>query len=138
MINRIKQSEVQGIRERTLKEQQGICPLCGYPIDSDPVLDHCHDTGKIRGVLHRQCNHAEGRVLDWIKRTGKRVNPLAFIKSLAAYWSADFSKNPYHYTHSTAIEKEIRRLKKQQKKLKTEKKKAEYQQRIEALQRIMD
>jgi hypothetical protein len=63
---------------------------------------------------------------------------LAFIKSLAAYWSADFSKNPYHYTHSTAIEKEIRRLKKQQKKLKTEKKKAEYQQRIEALQRIMD
>jgi hypothetical protein len=138
MLNRIKQSEVQGIRERMLKEQKGICPLCGYPIDSDPVLDHCHDTGKIRGVLHRQCNHAEGRVLDWIKRTGKRVNPLAFIKSLAAYWSTDFSKNPYHYTHSTAIEKEIRRLKKQQKKLKTDKKKAEYQQRIEALQRIMD
>lgn len=138
MQGRIKQSEVAGIRERMLKEQDGICPLCGYLIETDAVLDHDHTTGHIRGVLHRQCNHAEGRVLDWIKRTGKRVNPLEFIKRLRAYWSTDFSENPYHYTHVTEVEREIKRLKKQRKNLKTDKKKAEYDERIAALQRMMD
>ena len=36
----------------------GPCSICKK--DTDKVLDHCHTTGKIRGVLCRQCNQAIG------------------------------------------------------------------------------
>lgn len=45
--------------------QGGICPLCGKPVDlgvaREGVVDHDHETGEIRGVLHRSCNSGEGK-----------------------------------------------------------------------------
>jgi len=38
-----------------LKEQSGRCGICNDPMD-DPVVDHCHKEGHIRGLLCRQCN----------------------------------------------------------------------------------
>ena len=45
--------------EEWMKE---VCGICGK--DEDKVLDHCHNTGDIRGTLCRQCNAALGLFKD--------------------------------------------------------------------------
>lgn len=56
--------------ERMLAEQGGGCAICerhpaeaGNPEHWTDVLcvDHCHDTGKVRGLLCNDCNLAIGR-----------------------------------------------------------------------------
>lgn len=131
---RLKQSELKHWRDKLLAEQDRVCFLCGNDIESDPVLDHCHDTGRLRGVLHRQCNHAEGRIKDWIKRTGKSTNPIDFLVNLAWYISKDYSKNPLHPTHKTEQEKEILRLKRLRSKVKKPETKQKYTDRIKELE----
>jgi len=42
------------------KEHNGVCGLCGLSFKGKYVIDHCHATGKVRGLLHRQCNIALG------------------------------------------------------------------------------
>ena len=48
--------------EAMMAEQQGMC-ACGETLgaegircDEQPVLDHDHETGAARGILHRKCN----------------------------------------------------------------------------------
>lgn len=41
--------------------QNNNCALCGLPLSkelkkTDPCVDHCHNTGKVRGLVHRYCN----------------------------------------------------------------------------------
>lgn len=38
------------------------CPICKY--ESKPVVDHCHETGFVRGLICRGCNTALGLVRD--------------------------------------------------------------------------
>lgn len=44
------------------------CLLCGVVFDATPrgkpALDHCHITGKVRGVLHVACNSGLGQFRD--------------------------------------------------------------------------
>lgn len=71
-----------------LESQGGVCAACGgkemvrpgrskRAADSTPMLnvDHCHRTGKIRGLLCSGCNQALGNLNDDISR----------IKALLAY-----------------------------------------------------
>lgn len=51
--------------ETLLEGQNGVCAICGR--DEDPsafvtrlTVDHCHDTGKVRGLLCGPCNRAIG------------------------------------------------------------------------------
>lgn len=41
-------------------EQNGLCPICDMKLDDIPsrnaVVDHNHNTGKVRGILHSHCN----------------------------------------------------------------------------------
>lgn len=57
-------------------EQGGVCPICEHPIDltkkGEGVIDHDHDTGEIRGVLHRSCNAAEGKIANAAGRWGAK------------------------------------------------------------------
>ena len=52
--------------ESMLVEQGGVCKCCGLP---DPcgrrlAVDHCHETGKVRGLLCGECNLALGHARD--------------------------------------------------------------------------
>lgn len=45
--------------------QGGNCPICLKPLDASKcVVDHCHDTKKIRSLLHRGCNMMLGMAHD--------------------------------------------------------------------------
>jgi hypothetical protein len=44
-------------------EQQGRCAICGLP-SHKLVVDHDHETGKLRGLLCRQCNSGIGMLKD--------------------------------------------------------------------------
>ena len=77
-------------------KQGGNCAICGKPISlqvmgntSDYVVDHCHETGEIRGVLHRSCNSAEGKVVNAAGRWGAKstlyVDVIPYLERLVQY-----------------------------------------------------
>jgi hypothetical protein len=45
-------------------DQVGRCPICQEPlVDSNlTVVDHNHETGKVRGLVHKKCNTAIGYI----------------------------------------------------------------------------
>lgn len=44
------------IRAEFIEAQAGQCAICRQDVTEDPRLDHCHETGCIRGVLCSSCN----------------------------------------------------------------------------------
>lgn len=47
---------LEQVREM-LRQQVGACALCSCPLDEDTLnVDHCHQTGRIRGLLCSRCN----------------------------------------------------------------------------------
>lgn len=51
--------------DRMLEEQGSTCAIC--PTDTDKnggnlSVDHCHKTGKVRGLLCKTCNRDIGRI----------------------------------------------------------------------------
>ena len=55
-------------------EQGNKCKICyrDFSSDVEPNVDHCHTSGKVRGLLCQQCNVGLGNFKD---------NPLVFIKA---------------------------------------------------------
>lgn len=49
--------------DRMIAEREGRCDICGRT-DRRHVVDHCHDTGKVRGILCSQCNSGIGMLGD--------------------------------------------------------------------------
>jgi len=112
MATKIKQSELAKVRQELLVKQNGQCMFCGGNLTGiasrNIVVDHNHDTGIIRGVAHRGCNGAEGKVLNYLKTWGKcksKVEVVRMMKRLLAFWEKE-PKTEYIYpTHKTALEK---------------------------------
>jgi hypothetical protein len=52
----------------------GRCEICDR--EGDLCVDHCHETGKVRGVLCRGCNAAIGRLGDTAERVERALNYL--------------------------------------------------------------
>lgn len=51
---------VAKVRE-AIERCAGRCEACGLSLSHDQMcVDHCHDTGRVRGVLCRFCNALEG------------------------------------------------------------------------------
>jgi hypothetical protein len=44
--------------------QEGACAACKTVFSATPHIDHCHATGKVRGLLCRSCNTALGLLRD--------------------------------------------------------------------------
>jgi hypothetical protein len=92
--------------------QGGLCPLCLKPIDmsipKEGVTDHDHDTGRVRGVLHRSCNAAEGKasnaIAQWGAKSHNYPDIIAYMERLLAYLKAEPTQMIYH-SHKTPDEK---------------------------------
>ena len=100
-------------------KQDGLCAICQKPIDlqvmgnkSDYVVDHCHETGEIRGVLHRSCNAAEGKVVNaagrWGAKSTKYADIIPFLDQLVQYLkkSQDFGTGLMYPDHKTDEQKQ--------------------------------
>ena len=98
----------------------------------EDTLDHCHDTGHVRAVLHRWCNQWEGRINAWASKSG--MDRIACLEALIDYWTGKYDHLPLHPNHKTETEKEILRLKRRKRKLKTQKARLRYDRRIKELQ----
>jgi hypothetical protein len=107
-MQRLKQSEVAKTRKELLDQQNNHCALCHQVIaEGEAVLDHCHKTGQIRGVLHRGCNALEGTIVNALARnliTPQRLTNI--MNNLVAYQKR--LKPLLHPTHKTAEEKKQR------------------------------
>jgi hypothetical protein len=55
-----------------LTKQNGVCAICGNPETAKSnagyvknlAVDHCHKTGKVRGLLCQDCNIGIGKLKD--------------------------------------------------------------------------
>lgn len=68
--------------DNMLQQQEGVCAICGNPeYRVDPVIkkvrnlsvDHCHKTGKVRGLLCSDCNIGLGAYRDDLYRLAKAI-----------------------------------------------------------------
>lgn len=52
--------------ERSIKEQNYKCKICKRANSTGKrlAIDHCHRTGKVRGLLCEKCNHGLGKFED--------------------------------------------------------------------------
>lgn len=67
--------------QQMLESQYGLCAICRKPetVGSGALsIDHCHDSGSVRGLLCRKCNTAIGQLsnqtllqnaIDYLERT---------------------------------------------------------------------
>lgn len=112
-LRKLPRSMMSSWKARHLKnEQGGLCPICGEPIDltipKEGVIDHDHDTGEIRGVLHRSCNAAEGKVANAAGRWGAKSMDyskiIPWLENLLTYLKKPGTGYMY-YMHQTPEEK---------------------------------
>lgn len=55
--------------EAMYEEQDGRCAICKDALDIDELkIDHCHDSGIVRGLLCNKCNVALGMLEDDVDR----------------------------------------------------------------------
>jgi hypothetical protein len=109
---RIKTKDIPIVKQEILREQGGDCAICGVDLHSLPskdiCLDHDHTTGHIRGVLCRNCNSMEGKVLTACHR-GKRgkttLDWLAALYKYLTYYNTVQRCYGLHPTHRTPEEK---------------------------------
>ena len=62
-----------------LKKQNGGCAICGKTEEPDGrrlAIDHCHTTGKVRGILCNNCNNGLGSFGDNIEGITKAIQYL--------------------------------------------------------------
>lgn len=113
-MRKLARSAMNTWKVRQLREQGGVCLLCRDPIDlsikGEGAIDHDHDSGEIRGVLHRSCNAAEGKVANAAGRWGAKSMDYraikAFLRNLLEYLDRPGTGLIYH-DHKTPEEKRL-------------------------------
>lgn len=119
VMRKVTRAQLRAITMKLAKEQGGNCLLCGKPLDfsikgakgDSVVCDHDHNTGRIRGALHRSCNGGEGKVASacgrWIVGSmGSSAAIANALRNMADY--LDREPTEYIYpTHKTEEEKRL-------------------------------
>lgn len=114
---RIKQSQVAAIRAELVERQGGRCAICKGKFTAkqprDPVLDHNHTTGAVRGVPCRACNSLLGPIENNAARFGV-LDIEAFASGVPAYLRMHRVNvtGLLHHLHRTPEEKKERAAKK--------------------------
>ena len=69
--------------ESMLESQGGVCAICKQPERGNRAkrlaVDHCHETGVIRGLLCQSCNRALGLFKDDVDLLNAAINYLTFL-----------------------------------------------------------
>lgn len=71
--------------EKMFEDQNGLCKICNSPAPQTKKsnhfhVDHCHTTGKIRGLLCHRCNSVLGFARDSIPVLEEAINYLKTTK----------------------------------------------------------
>ena len=134
---RLKHNDIKPHRDSLQTKQGSICPLCRGKIpDNDAVLDHCHTTGRVRAVLHNDCNMLLGKVENFVKGRGKRIRDEGnrfsnFCANVYTYTTTNYNLNPLHPKHLTPKDKKIRMYKRRYKAAKKQETKDKYRKLIQ-------
>lgn len=115
-MRKIARTQMRAWTLQQLKKQGGKCLLCGDVIDAsiprEAVADHDHNTGEIRGILHRSCNGGEGKVANAAGRWGAKSMDydkiVPWLKNLIAYLERP-GLGVMYPTHKTEDEKRLAR-----------------------------
>lgn len=94
---KISRTQLYSITMQLLKRQGGLCLVCQSTINvktqgraSDYVVDHNHETGEVRGVLHRSCNSSLGKIDNaagrWGAKSMKYEDIVAYLHKVLAYY----------------------------------------------------
>lgn len=128
-LRQLKNSELKEVREEILKEQNGLCAICGKQITEKTgvALDHQHrfkkeivgedGAGLVRGVLCRSCNTEDGKIWNSMNRYIQPKNVqerIEFLENLISY----YKKTNYNLIHPNEKPKELDVSKKNYNKLK--------------------
>jgi predicted restriction endonuclease len=110
MTPKLKTTGVAPLRRSLLETQGYKCAICGLDCSEEQaVLDHDHVQGHVRGVLHRGCNAAEGKILKSLKRYGIK-DPRAYLEGMVKYHQTHAENqtgfiHPSHFTPEEKIER---------------------------------
>lgn len=115
-VQKLPRSKLKAEKLRLLKEQNWECAICGINLldrGSDACLDHCHNSGFLRGVLCRNCNRGEGKVRTVSIQCKRGGTQLDWVMQLVKYLITHKAPNTHllHPTHKTDEDKRVRRNK---------------------------
>lgn len=111
--------DVQKVREKLYKEQEGIDPITGLPIpEKQKVLDHDHSDHYVRAVLHRQTNAVLGKIENlWTRYLSWwYVGTLSeFLRGCADYIEKEHPKDYLHPAFIKSLQVQFNKLNEKQK-----------------------
>lgn len=102
-MRKLKRTEVNAFKQGLHKKQKGVCPLCLRELPkelSKCALDHNHETGEVRGLLHMGCNKVEGSVYHAMATWGglgkDYTKAIPFLERLSEYMKSAGEGVIYH------------------------------------------
>ena len=102
------------IREYRNSIKPDVCPILGIPLtEHDAVLDHDHDTGRVRGTIHRQANALMGKIENYYRgfMANLECADLRTVLSNIVDWiERDYSHMPIHPKGTTKLVRVFARM----------------------------